>query len=122
LIEVEISSKDPQPTEAEAQAFYDQNKSRIEGAFKDVKADVSRSLRDQRRGELGAALAKRLRAEAKLTILVPSESVTPPATPADRARLLATVNGARITSGDIEDGLVPAIANVQEQVHELRKT
>jgi protein-disulfide isomerase len=122
LIEVEITSKIAQPTEAEAQAFYDQNKSRIEGAFKDVKADVIRYLLDQRRGELAATLAKRLRGEAKVSILVPPESVTPPATPADRARLLATVNGARITSGDIEDALLPAVSNVQDQVHELRKT
>jgi protein-disulfide isomerase len=63
-----------------------------------------------------------LRGEAKVSILVPPESVTPPATPADRARLLATVNGARITSGDIEDALLPAVSNVQDQVHELRKT
>ena len=122
LIEVEISSNVAQPTEAEAQAFYDQNKGRIEGAFKDVKADVIRYLLDQRRGDVAATLAKRLRAEARVNILVPSESVTPPATPADRARLLATVNGARITSGDIEDALLPAVSNVQDQVHELRKT
>jgi protein-disulfide isomerase len=122
LIEVEISSKTVQPTEAEAQAFYDQNKGRIEGAFKDVKADVIRYLLDQRRGDLAATLAKRLRAEAKVSILVPSQSVTPPATAADRARLLATVNGARITSGDIEDALLPAVSNIQDQVHELRKT
>lgn len=122
LIELEITSKAVRPTDAEAQTFYDQNKSRIDGTFNDVKAELIKYMLEQRRGELGAALAKRLRGEAKLEILVTSENVTAPATPADRARLLATVNGVRITSGDIEDSLVPAIYNMQEQVHELRKT
>jgi protein-disulfide isomerase len=121
LIELEITSKVVQPTEADAKAFYDLNKSRIEGEFKDSRAEIIRYLLDHRRGELSSALAKRLRAQAKVAILVAGDKVTPPATPADRARLLATVNGARLTSGDIETSLLPAIANTQDQIYELRK-
>jgi protein-disulfide isomerase len=121
LIELEITSKVVQPTEADAQAFYDLNKSRIQGEFKDSKAEIIRYLLDQRRGELSSSLAKRLRAQAKVEMLVAPDTVTPPATPADRARLLATVNGTRITSGDIETSLLPAISNIQEQVYDLRK-
>ncbi|HEX8118335.1 MAG TPA: thioredoxin domain-containing protein, partial [Pyrinomonadaceae bacterium] len=46
----------------------------------------------------------------------------PPANAADRARVLATVNGRNITSGDVEDSLVPLIASVQEEVYLLRKS
>ena len=121
LVESEISSKVVQPTEADAQAFYDLNKSRIEGQFTAVKAEVLRYLLDQRRAELSSALAKRLRAQARVEILVSGDKVTPPATPAERARLFATVNGSRITSGDIEDALLGSISNLQDQVYELRK-
>ena len=49
------------------------------------------------------------------------ENVTPPANEAERARILATINGARITSGDIEDSLRPLIFEAQEQVYRLRR-
>lgn len=45
----------------------------------------------------------------------------PPANEAERARILATVNGEVITSGDIEDSLRALIFDVQEQVYKLRK-
>ncbi|HEY9284671.1 MAG TPA: thioredoxin domain-containing protein, partial [Pyrinomonadaceae bacterium] len=46
---------------------------------------------------------------------------TPPATAADRARVLATVNGRAITSAMIEDSLRPLVYGVQRQVYALRK-
>ena len=121
LIELEITSKVVQPTEAEAQAFYDLNKSRIEGEFKDVKAEVIRYLLDQRRSELSSTLAKRLRAQSKIDILVPADSVNAPVTPADRTRRWRRSTATRITSGDVENSLLPAISSLQEQVYELTK-
>ena len=46
---------------------------------------------------------------------------TPPRNEAERARVLAVINGERITSGDIEDSLKPLIFDVQERVYKLRK-
>src|SRR5678816_4845890 len=40
---------------------------------------------------------------------------------AERARVLATVNGESITSGDVADSLQPMIFDVQERVYKLRK-
>ena len=119
LIEQEIVAKAKEPTEAEAQAFYDQNKTRINGAFKDVKKDIIEYLRADRQRAEAAELAKRLRAAADVKIIV--AEATPPATEAERTRLFATVNGERITSGDVEDSLRPMIFELQEQIYELRK-
>ena len=119
LIEQEIVAKTKEPTEAEAQAFYDQNKTRINGEFKDVKKDIIEYLKADRQRAEAAELAKRLRAAADVKVLV--AEATPPATEAERARLFATVNGERITSADVEDSLRPMIFESQEQIYELRK-
>ncbi|MBD0326917.1 MAG: thioredoxin domain-containing protein, partial [Pyrinomonadaceae bacterium] len=119
LLEEEIISKVKDPTDAEVQAFYDQNKSRIGVELKDVKSDIFSYLRGQREREEAQKFAERLRAAADVKILVPN--VTPPATAADRARVLATVNGERITSDDVENSLRPLIYSVQEQVYTLRQ-
>jgi hypothetical protein len=119
LLETDVLAKVKEPTEAEAQAFYDENKSRIRDEFKDTKADIIDYLRDQRQREEAKKFADRLRAAAQVKILV--QNVVPPQTPAERARVLASVNGEAITSGDIEDSLRPLIFKVQEQVYNLRK-
>ncbi|HEX8475104.1 MAG TPA: thioredoxin domain-containing protein [Pyrinomonadaceae bacterium] len=131
FLEQEIVSKAKPPTDAEAQAFFDQNKAQIQQAvgqqlgkapasvaFTDVKDRLVEYLSDQRQREEAKNLADRLRAAAQVKVLIPTP--TPPATPADRARVLATVNGQNITSGDIEDNLRPLIFEVQERVYQLR--
>ena len=60
-----------------------------------------------------------MRANAQLKIV--DKLSAPPTSEADRAPLLAVVNGKQITAGDIENSLRPIIFNVQEQVYELRK-
>lgn len=119
LIEEEIITKVKDPTEAEAQAFYDQNKSRIRVEFKDAKSDILSYLRNEREREEAKKFAERLRAAAQVKVL--TGGVTPPASPADRARVLATVNNEPLTSADVEDSLLPLIFNVQEQVYNLRR-
>ena len=116
LIEREVSETVKQPTDADAQAFYDQNKSRIEGEFKDLKEQIISYIRSQWLEQEAKKFAERVRARVPVKLLV--ESPTPPETDADRARVFATVNGQRITSGDIEDSLKPLIFSVQEQVYE----
>ena len=118
VIKDEVIAKAQAPTEAEAQAFYDKNKASIKGEFKDEKNNVIEYLRYQRQQELAQKLAERLRAAAQVKVIAKPAA---PATAADRARVLATVNDKQITVGDIENSLRPLIFNVQEQVYALRK-
>ncbi|HWS89310.1 MAG TPA: thioredoxin domain-containing protein [Pyrinomonadaceae bacterium] len=125
LIEAEVLNKTVQPTAAEAEAYFNQNKARIEQqvgravAFPEIKDNVIAFLREQRQQERAGQFAQSLRAANQVKKNV--EFATPPATPADRARVFATVNGRNITSADIEDGLLPLVASVQEEVYLLRK-
>jgi protein-disulfide isomerase len=119
LLEREVAQKIKQPAEADAQAFYDQNKSRIQGEFKDLKDQIISYIRGQWQEQEAKKFAGRLRARTPVKLLV--ESATPPGTEAGRARVFATVSGKRITSGDVEDALKPLIFSVQEQVYTLRK-
>ncbi|HEX7312776.1 MAG TPA: thioredoxin domain-containing protein [Pyrinomonadaceae bacterium] len=126
LIEAEVLAKTPEPTAAEAEAYFNQNKSAIEQqagravAFAEVKDNVVAYMREMKQQERAGQFAQTLRAAAQVKKNV--EVATPPATPADRARVFATVNGRNITSGDIEDALLPLVASVQEQVYLLRKS
>lgn len=119
LLEQEVVAKARRPTQIEAQVFYDQNKSRIEGEFKDVADDIVEYLFKQRQREEARKFADSLRSLAEVKLLV--TEVMPPATAAERARVLATIKGESITSGDVENSLAPLISNVQQQVYKLRK-
>jgi protein-disulfide isomerase len=119
LLRTEVVAKTKEPTDAEAQSFYDQNRARITGEFAALKEEIKSYLRDQRQRELARALSERLRAATPVKVL--AQEATPPATAADRARLLATVGAQRITSADIEDSLLPLVFEVQRQVYELRR-
>lgn len=120
LLQREVSQRVKTPTEAEARAFYDQNKSRIQGEFGEIKDQIIGYLKDQRQRDEAKKLADRLRTRAQIKLL--AASVTPPESDADRTRVFATVNGKPVTSGDVEDALKPLIFSVQEQVYFLRKT
>ena len=119
LLKDEVVAKVQAPTEAEAQAFYEQNKAQIKMEFKDAKDNIVGYLRYQRQQDQARKLAERLRAAAQVKVLAKPSS--PPASDADRARVLAIVNGKQITMGDIETSLQALIFNVQEQVYALRK-
>ena len=119
LLEQEVAAKVKRPTPAEAQAFYDQNQTRINGEFKDVAEDIVAYMLNERQRLEAKKFADSLRVASETKVLV--TEVTPPANAAERARVLATVKGEKITSGDIEDSLLPLIFNVQEQVYKLRK-
>ena len=119
VLKDEVVAKVQAPTEAEAQAFYEQNKAQIQREFKDAKNEILGYLRYQRQQELARKLSERLRANAQVKVL--AQPSAPAISEADRARLLAVVNGKQITVGDIETSLRPMIFNVQEQVYALRK-
>jgi protein-disulfide isomerase len=119
LLEQEIVAKVSEPTGAEAQTFYNANQSKINRPFADVQADIISFLRDQRQREEAKKLADRLRAAANVKVLIPNAA--PPKSDAERARVLAVVNGEQLTSGHIEDSLKPLIYSVQERTYQLRK-
>jgi len=119
LLETEVVAKSIAPSEADARAFYDQNKARIDREFTLVRQEIIEYLTDQRQRETAKAFAERLRAAA--AVKISNGPVTPGLTAAARARVFATVIGRSITSADVEDNLKPLIFSVQESVYELRK-
>lgn len=119
LLDQEVVAKVKKPGPTEAQAFYEQNKARIKGEFKDVADDIIGYLFEQAQQQEAKKFADSLRTANEVKVLV--TQVTPAATPADRARVLATIKGEQITSGDVEDSLLPLIFDVQQQVYKLRK-
>ena len=119
LLEDEVIKKVPEPTEAEARAFFDEQKPADPSTFDQVKDRIIIHLRAQRQQELAKKFAQQLRSASDLKVLV--EAATPPAKPTDRQRLYATLNNQQITSADIEDSLQPVILSVQERMYELRR-
>ena len=119
LLEQEVVAKVKTPTKAEAQTFYDQNKTRIQGDFDSVRDDIISYLLDERQRLEAKKFADGLRAASNTVVKVPQAMPTRNET--DRAQVLATVNGESITSVDVEDSLKPLIFEVEEQVYNLRK-
>ena len=122
FLQQEVLAKVKEPTEAEAQAFYEQNKSKIQGRYEEVRGELLTFLMTQRQDLEMRKVTERLRAANQVKTLVTPAAVTPPEREADRERLFATVNGEKITSGDVEDALRPLIFEVQEKIYEMRKT
>jgi hypothetical protein len=119
LLDQEVVKKATVPTDIEIQAFYEQNKSRIDVEFKEAREDIVRYLLDQRQRNEAARFADVLRTASNTKVLI--TNATPPQSEAERARVLATVNGETITAGDVEDSLLPSIFSIQQQVYKLRK-
>ena len=125
LFEDEVVNKTIQPTNAEAQAYFTQNRQQIEQQagrpieFSEIGEQVLAFLRNQRQDERSKQFANGLR--AAYAVKVTMGDVRPPANDAERARVLASVNGQNITSGEIEDDLRPLVGQTQEQVYLLRK-
>lgn len=119
LLVLEVKARVPEPTEAEARAFYEQNKNRIRRSFGDVKKEILDQMRTERQNVRAVQYLNSLRASAQ--IKVSDTQVTPPANEADLSRVFATVNGVNITSEDIEKELLPLISMVQQEVYKIRK-
>lgn len=119
LLEQEVVIKVPPPSHAEAQTFYNQNKTRIQRDFDSVKDDIVQHLLEERQRAEAKKFADGLRAASNTVIKVPH--ATPPRNESERALVLAVVDGGNITSGDVEDSLKALIFEVQEQVYNLRQ-
>jgi hypothetical protein len=119
LLDQEVVVKVKRPGQSEAQVFYDQNKARIRGEFKDVVEEVIGYLLEQAQQQEAKKFADSLRAANEVKVLV--TEVTPSRTPADRERVVATIKGEKLTAGEVEDSILPLIFDVQEQVYKIRK-
>ena len=119
LLEQEVIAKVKAPIDTEVQTFYEQNKVRIQGDFQGAREEILRYLMDQRQRLEAKEFADTLRTASETKINI--AEYTPLRNEAERAVLLATVNGEKITSGDVEDLLKPIVFDVQEKVYKLRK-
>jgi len=119
LLRQEVVSEIEEPTEAEADVFFDKNRDRFGGELEDSKEAVLAELRFQRHQKKAGSFAERLRSRAKLAMI--TEKPTPPATPAERGQVLAVVNDEEITLGDIEDSLKALVFEIEEQIYLRRK-
>src|SRR5215213_2349424 len=77
LLDTEVSAKVPRVTDAEAQAFYDQNKDRISGDFAQLKAQIIQYVQEQKEQEATVAFAGQLRRASTIQI-----NLTAPESPA----------------------------------------
>ena len=79
LLDAEVTAKVARVTDAEAQAFYDQNKDRISGEFAQVKPQVVQYVQERKERDATIAFAEQLRKAATLQI-----SLTAPQAPSTR--------------------------------------
>lgn len=86
IVRTEISEKITPPTEAEIAKFYAENKERINGDLAGTRTSISTYLQTQQQEKLEKELADRLRAGAKLQLLLKE--------PAPPALIIAIGNGA----------------------------
>ena len=77
LLDTEVGAKVARVTDAEAQAFYDQNKDRISGDFAQTKAQIIQYLQERKEQEATLAFARQLRHAAAVQI-----NLTAPDSPA----------------------------------------
>lgn len=119
LLELELTAKVKEPTEADARAFYEENKTDRGRDYKSAKNEILAHLKSERQAARAKEFANALREAAQVSVT--EQQVTPPTNEADLARVFATVNGVNITSLDIEQSLLPFIFQVQKQVYAIRK-
>jgi protein-disulfide isomerase len=119
LLDEEVVAKVKEPTEVEAQTFFDKNRARIQSEFGAARTEVLNYLREQAQQVAAKRFADSLRATIPTRVNV--AEATAPRNPAERRRVFAIVNGEQITSADIEDSLLPIVFNVQERVYKLRQ-
>ena len=119
LLELELTAKVKEPTEADARAFYEENKTDRGRDYKSAKNEILAHLKSERQAARAKEFANALRVAAQVSVT--EQQVTPPTNEADLARVFATVNGVNITSLDIEQSLLPLIFQVQKQVYAIRK-
>lgn len=120
IVLLEIKARVVPPTEADARAYYEENKKRLAGrSFNSVKKDILAQMTTDRQNVRAVQYLNALRVGAQIN--ASNSPVTPPSDESDLSRVFAVVNGVNITSKDIETELLGLIFMVQQRVYELRK-
>jgi hypothetical protein len=120
LVLLEVKARVDPPTEADARAYYEQNRKGFgQRSFSSVKKGILAQLAIDRQNVRALQYLSALRMGAQ--IKVSNLQVTPPSNEEDLSRVFATVNGVNITSQDIERELLPLIFTIQQTVYDLRK-
>lgn len=70
IVRAEITEKLKTPTDAEVAKFYEENKSRIRGDLASARSAIATYLMEEQQAKLETALAERLRAAAKVQVLL----------------------------------------------------
>ena len=114
LVDQQVKSKISDPTEDQIVAVFNQNKQQMGGAdLASVRSQIIDYLRNQKGMELGTQYVAKLRTANQVT---PGADVNSPGlTP---TTLLATVNGHKITAGDLDERLKPFIYQLRSQIFE----
>ena len=71
IVRAEVTDKVKPPTEAEVANFYNENKARITGDLASARPAIANYLQQQQQEKLETALSERLRAGAKVQMLLP---------------------------------------------------
>ncbi len=118
LIQDEIVTKAGEPTEDEVATFYERNKQGFEGkSYEEMKENLRFYIRSQRQSVQMTILTTGLRSGAEIQVL--EYSPTAPATAADRGKVLAIVNGSKVTSGDLEDAIRNQVYALKLKIYEV---
>ena len=119
LLQLEVTDKVPEPTEAEVQAFYNERKQYLKEDLKKIRPQIISVIRTEQEGLEVLRFAGVLRSAANIVVVNPN--VTAPANDEDLDRVFVTVNGQPVTSRAIEESLLPLVFKVQQQVYAVRK-
>jgi len=76
IVRAEVTDKLKPPTEADVANFYNENKARVKGDLASARVDIANYLQQQQEEKLETALSERLRAGAKVQMLL-KEPVPP---------------------------------------------
>jgi predicted DsbA family dithiol-disulfide isomerase len=119
LLQEDIYGKVLDPTEDELRTFYDRNKLSAQGSYEQLKPSLLNYIRAERQRIEYTLLIERLRSAAKIQITEPSPKA--PTTTEERAKVLAVVNGAEVTLGEVEDQIAPFRYEARRQIYEVEK-
>lgn len=120
LIQAEVVAKADEPTDDDLRTFYERNRQSMPKPFEEIREELRQYVRSQRQQVQMTILTTDLRTAAKIEIL--EYSPKGPATNADLARVVAVVNGSKVTLGEVEDTLRNATFQVRLQIYDIERT
>jgi len=119
LIQAEVVAKAGEPTDEDVRVFYERNRAGIPEPFEKMRESLKLYIRSQRQQVQMTILTTDLRSKAKIEVL--EYSPKGPSSPADLSRILAVVNGSRITLGDLENEIREASWEARHQIYEIER-